>query len=173
MSFLRRLLRRQDGITLVMAVGILGVLTMSGATVVYFSNTNARTAEHSTAYTSSYHLAEAGINEMMAILSRPENNALNKYLLGYQADGSVTHTVHEYDLGTVVVQYEANQPLQRAWLQLDGGADQEDMVLSGLPNGAHEVVLYAMSEDGRTESASAVFTSIGFFFAFMIFGSDA
>jgi Tfp pilus assembly protein PilX len=101
MSFLRRLLRRQEGMTLVMAVGILGVLTMSGATVVYFTNTNARTAEHADAHSSAYHLAEAGINEMMAILSKPENNALNKYLLGYQDGGTVRHTVHEYDRGTV------------------------------------------------------------------------
>jgi hypothetical protein len=101
MSFLRRLLRRQEGMTLVMAIGILGVLTMSGATVVYFSGTNARTAGHSDAHSSAYHLAEAGLNEMMAILSKPENNALNKYLLGYQDGGTVTHTVHEYDRGTV------------------------------------------------------------------------
>jgi hypothetical protein len=101
MSFLRRLLRRQEGITLVMAVGILGVLSMTGATVVYYTSTNARTAGHSDAHSSAYHLAEAGINEMMAILSKPENNALNKHLLGYQANGTVTHTVHEYDRGTV------------------------------------------------------------------------
>ncbi len=36
MNFLRRLLRRQDGITLVMAVGILGVLTVSGTTLIYY-----------------------------------------------------------------------------------------------------------------------------------------
>jgi hypothetical protein len=101
MSFLRRLLRRQDGMTLVMAVGILGVLTMSGASIVYYTSSNARTAKHSDAHSSAYHLAEAGMNEMMAILSRPENNALNKYLLGYKDDGTVVHTAHAYDRGTV------------------------------------------------------------------------
>jgi hypothetical protein len=98
---LRRLLRNQDGITLIMAVGILGVLSFAGATLIYYSNTNARSAEFSNDSTSAYDLAEAGINEMMAVLSRPENNALNKFLLGYQADGSVVTTVHEYDAGTV------------------------------------------------------------------------
>jgi hypothetical protein len=98
---LRRLLRNQDGITLIMAVGILGVLSFAGATLIYYSNTNARSAEFSVDSTSAYDLAEAGINEMMAVLSRPENNALNKFLLGYQADGSVVKTVHEYDAGTV------------------------------------------------------------------------
>jgi hypothetical protein len=94
-------LRAQDGLTLVMAIGILGVLTLSGTTLVYYSSTNARSAVYSDDNSSAYDLAEAGINEMMAILAKPDNNALNKYLLGLQEDGSVTHTVHEYDDGTV------------------------------------------------------------------------
>jgi hypothetical protein len=101
MSFLRRLLRRQDGITLVMAVGILGVLTVSGTTLIYYSSTNARSVQYSAANASAYDLAESGINEMMSILSKPDNNALNKYLLGEQSNGSVTHTTHTYDGGTV------------------------------------------------------------------------
>src|SRR5215211_8921491 len=84
MSFLRRLLRRQDGITLI-----------------NYSSTNARMAALSEDKSSAYDLAEAGINEMMAILSRPENNALNKYILGEQANGTVTHTTQTYDGGTV------------------------------------------------------------------------
>ena len=101
MRFLRRLLRRQDGITLVMAVGILGVLTISGTTLIYYSSTNARSVSYSAANGSAYDLAESGINEMMAVLSKPDNNALNKYLLGEQANGTVTHTTHTYDGGTV------------------------------------------------------------------------
>jgi len=62
MSFLRRLLRRQDGITLVMAVGILGVLTVSGTTLIYYSSTNARSVSYSTGNANAYDLAEAGIN---------------------------------------------------------------------------------------------------------------
>src|SRR5919109_2509764 len=101
MRILRRFLRRQDGMTLVMAIGILGVLTMAGATAVYYTSTNTRTARYSNDNSAAYDLAEAGMNEMMAILSRPENNALNKYLLGYKDDGTVTHTVHTYQRGTV------------------------------------------------------------------------
>jgi hypothetical protein len=81
MSFLRRLLRRQDGITLIMAIGILGVLTMSGTALIYYSSANARSAAYSNDKSGAYDLAEAGINEMMAVLSRPENNALNGSLL--------------------------------------------------------------------------------------------
>ena len=66
-----------------MAIGILGVLTMTGTSLIYYSSTNARSAEYSDDKSSAYDLAEGGINEMMAILSRPENNALNQYLLGY------------------------------------------------------------------------------------------
>jgi hypothetical protein len=98
---LLRHLRAQDGLTLVMAVGILGVLTLSGTTLVYYSSANARSAVYSDDNSSAYDLAEAGINEMMAVLAKPDNNALNKRLLGLQPDGSITHTVHEYDDGTV------------------------------------------------------------------------
>src|SRR4026208_360838 len=101
MGFWRRLLRRQDGITLVMAVGILGLLTVSGTTLIYYSSTNARSVSYSAANASAYDLAESGINEMMSVLSKPDNNALNKYLVGEQSNGSVTHTTHTYDGGTV------------------------------------------------------------------------
>jgi hypothetical protein len=84
-----------------MAVGILGVLSVSGTTLIYYSSTNARSVSYSTANASAYDLAESGINEMMSILSKPDNNALNKYLLGEQSNGSVTHTTHTYDGGTV------------------------------------------------------------------------
>ena len=76
-----------------MAIGILGVLTISGTTLVYYSNSNARSAEFSKDNSSAYDLAEAGINEMAAILNNPANNALNKYLL--------PSTTHTYDGGTV------------------------------------------------------------------------
>jgi hypothetical protein len=84
-----------------MAIGILGVLTMSGTTLIYYSSTNARSSAYSNDKSGAYDIAEAGINEMMAVLSRPENNALNKYILGEQANGSVTHTTHTYNRGTV------------------------------------------------------------------------
>jgi hypothetical protein len=84
-----------------MAVGILGVLTVSGTTLIYYSSTNARSVSYSASNASAYDLAESGINEMMAVLSKPDNNALNKYLLGEQSNGTVTHTTHTYDGGTV------------------------------------------------------------------------
>ena len=94
MTFLRRLLRRQDGITLIMAIGVLGILTMTGTTLIYYANTNARSAAYSDQKSEAYDLAEAGINEMMAVLARPENNALKGNLLPQTTstypDGTVT-----------------------------------------------------------------------------------
>jgi hypothetical protein len=87
------LLRRQDGISLVMAVGVLGVLSFTGSTLVYYSNSNARSAEFSKDNGGAYDVAEAGMNEMMAILSKPQNNALKGNLL--------PQTARTYDGGTV------------------------------------------------------------------------
>ena len=98
---LGRLLRAQGGITLVMSIGVLGLLTLTGTALVYYSSTTMRSAAYSNRNSSAYMLAEAGINEMMAILSRPENNALNKYLLGVQPDGTVLKTTSAYEGGTV------------------------------------------------------------------------
>lgn len=91
-QFLRRL-RSQDGISLVLAIGVLGVLSVSGTTLVYYSSSNVRSAEFSKENASAYDLAEAGINEMVAILSKPENNSLKSDLL--------PTTVSTYEDGTV------------------------------------------------------------------------
>lgn len=77
-----------------MAVGILGVLSATGTTLILSAGANSRTAEYSKDNASAYSLAEAGLNEMMAVLSNPKNNALNSTLLpattGTYADGTVT-----------------------------------------------------------------------------------
>ena len=92
---LKRLLRREDGISLVMAIGILAVLSLSGSSLVYYSTVNTRSSEYSKDNTGAYVVAEAGINEMMSILAEPKNYALNKYLLGYNDDGNTTKTTHQ------------------------------------------------------------------------------
>src|SRR5918912_1464826 len=84
------LLRQQDGISLIM---VLGVLSISGTSLIYYADTNHRAAVYSRGNGSAYDLAEAGINEMMAILTNPKNNALNQYLL--------PSTTHTYSTGTV------------------------------------------------------------------------
>jgi hypothetical protein len=87
------LFRRQDGISLVMAVGVLGVLSLSGATMVEYANSNSRSSEYSKDNSGAYSVAEAGLNDMMSVLSHPSNNALNEHLL--------PQTTRSYDGGTV------------------------------------------------------------------------
>ena len=72
MRLLKRL-RAQEGITLVMAIGILGVLSLSGATLIYYSTANARSASASKGSATAYTLAEAGIGQALSVL----NTALN------------------------------------------------------------------------------------------------
>ena len=101
--------RRQDGISLVMAIGILGVLSLSGATLIHYAAANGRTAQYSKRDATAYDIAEAGIDEMAAILWRKENNPQNPYLLGAQPDGSVVKKTTAYDGGTATWYGTLNQ----------------------------------------------------------------
>ncbi len=84
-----------------MAIGILAVLSVTGTALVGYSTSNSRSATYSRENTDAYVLSEAGVNEMMSVLANPDNNSLNKYLLGYNTDGTITKTTHEYDGGKV------------------------------------------------------------------------
>lgn len=78
---IRNRLADESGIALVVALGITVVLSISVTTAVYYTSTNARSANVSKDRGTAYFLAEAGINSAMSILSRPTNNALDKYAL--------------------------------------------------------------------------------------------
>jgi Tfp pilus assembly protein PilX len=73
MRLLRRHLRAQEGITLIMAIGILGVLSLTGATLIYYSSSNARNASATKGRETAYTLAEAGVAQALSIL----NSSLN------------------------------------------------------------------------------------------------
>jgi hypothetical protein len=88
-----RFLRREDAITLVMAMVVLGTMTFTGGTLIYYVDSTGRSAAYSNSNSSAYGLAEAGINEMMAILSKPENNALKPNLLPQTTSTYATGTV--------------------------------------------------------------------------------
>lgn len=96
-----RLFRRQDGISLVMAVGVLGVLSMSGATLVQYANSNNRSSEYSKDNSDAYGLAEAGIHEALGVVFEKKNNPLNPYLL--------PSTTSTYDGGSVTWSGTLNQ----------------------------------------------------------------
>jgi hypothetical protein len=78
----RRLrLRSERGLVLPIAIGVATMLAIAGTTAIGYSTTNARTSYRSSADQKAYALAEAGVNNAMAVLSLPENNALDPYLL--------------------------------------------------------------------------------------------
>jgi Tfp pilus assembly protein PilX len=62
-------LRDERGIALVMAIGILFVLTVTLGTVIYVTSASARHAEHSNASQKAYALAEAGLDNALAVLN--------------------------------------------------------------------------------------------------------
>ncbi len=62
---------------LVMAIGITSVLGIAGATAVAYSTSGAQEARQSGSRQNAFSLAEAGINNSMAVLNLPTNNALD------------------------------------------------------------------------------------------------
>ena len=100
----RRRLAAADGFVLPLALGILVVLSIAVTTAIYYTSTNSRSSETSKASQASYALAEAGINNALAILSLPTNNAIDKYVLCPDSNSLPTlpcvHT-DTYSSGTV------------------------------------------------------------------------
>src|SRR5258708_3770646 len=90
---MRRRLADNSGIALIMALGVLVVLSIATISVLTYSGSELRTVRYQKSRVTSYSLAEAGVNEAMSVLSLPANNALNTSLLP-----SRTST---YDGGTV------------------------------------------------------------------------
>jgi hypothetical protein len=76
-----RLLRRQDGIALIVSMGVLSMLTISGTTVMVYTNSNTKTSALSRSNEKSFSLSEAALNDAMAVLANPDNNALKQATL--------------------------------------------------------------------------------------------
>jgi Tfp pilus assembly protein PilX len=95
-SLARRLRRCQRGFVLPLTLGISTVFAIVGTTAIAYTTSGARTASRSTADQKAYALAEAGVNNAMAVLSLPSNNALDPYLLPATTvaydDGTVTYS---------------------------------------------------------------------------------
>ena len=62
-------LRDESGIALIMAIGIMFVLTITLGTVIYMTSASARHAERSNASQKAYALAEAGVDNALAVLN--------------------------------------------------------------------------------------------------------
>jgi hypothetical protein len=73
-----RQLKNQEGIALVMVLGALTVLSIAGATTVAYTTSNVKTGARSAKDELSFSLSEAALNNAMAVLSNPANNALDE-----------------------------------------------------------------------------------------------
>ena len=65
---LRGRLRSERGFALVMALGLLTVLTIAGTAVTYYATSNLTASTTSKSRTTAYDLAEAGVNDALAVL---------------------------------------------------------------------------------------------------------
>ncbi len=101
------MLRQENGMALVMALGMLAVLTIVATTLISYTTSNARTAAYSDTKQKTYAAAEAGVNSAVAILGLSTNNALDPCLLHPPTNPSgytcTSHTPFSttYDGGTV------------------------------------------------------------------------
>jgi Tfp pilus assembly protein PilX len=80
-TILRRLRDDERGIAMIIALGVIVVLSVATASAIEYTASNSRNAAISDKSNDAYSLAEAGINNAMAILSRPSNNAMDQYAL--------------------------------------------------------------------------------------------
>jgi hypothetical protein len=91
---LRRLAAQQEGFILVISLGATTVLAIVGTGAALYSTQNYGHASRSKADQQAYSLAEAGVNNAMAVLSVPGQNPLNPALLPERTSpyegGSVT-----------------------------------------------------------------------------------
>jgi hypothetical protein len=94
---LLRLLRKQEGTALVMVMGVLAVLTIAGTSMMVYTSNNARNASRSKVEETSFSLSEAALNNAMAVLSNPTNNALDPDVL---PSTEATASSVSYETGT-------------------------------------------------------------------------
>jgi hypothetical protein len=71
---MRQLIPKQDGIALIMVVGILAVLTIGGSTMMFYTTSNTKSVGRSKVDEASFSLSEAALNNAMSVLSNPAND---------------------------------------------------------------------------------------------------
>jgi hypothetical protein len=96
LASLKHRLAEENGIALVIALGVMLVLGISTTGGLVYATQNQGSAARSKADTAALSIAEAGINNAMAVLSNPTNDPTNASLLPPRTDlydgGSVTWT---------------------------------------------------------------------------------
>ena len=105
-------LRSERGMVLPIALGILSVLSISAMVVIDSSSTNARSSTRSKGDKVAFALAEAGINNAVAVLSKTGNDNLHQSLLPACKIGSTWTSESTWKLndgGTPAFTYEGGQ----------------------------------------------------------------
>jgi Tfp pilus assembly protein PilX len=72
-----RLFRREDGVALIVSMSLLSMLTITGTTVMVYTTANTKTSARSMSNERSFSLSEAALNDAMAVLANPDNDALD------------------------------------------------------------------------------------------------
>lgn len=93
----RRRAGDENGSALILSLGLLVILTITAATLLSYSSSNARTASRSKTDNLSFSLSEAGLANSLAILNNPSNNALDQDILPSSEATAATVT---YEGGT-------------------------------------------------------------------------
>jgi hypothetical protein len=131
LSRIRAAARDEQGIALVLALTTALVLTMLGTTVMISTTQNQGQAARMRGDVSAHALAEAGLNNAMAILSKPTNNAMSPATLpGTEA----TASWNQYDDGTAYW-----------WGTFDQTTTTWELYGKGVarnPNGGRDVIRY-------------------------------
>jgi hypothetical protein len=78
---MRQLIHKQDGIALIMVIGMLAVLTIAGSTMMFYTTSNAKNVVRSKVDETSFSLSEAALNNAMSVLANPVNNSLDPDVL--------------------------------------------------------------------------------------------
>ena len=76
-----RLVADERGIALVMALGMLIVCAIMVVTVIDYTSANQRTTSYSKTRVTAFDAADAGMNDSLAVLNLPSNNALDPDIL--------------------------------------------------------------------------------------------
>ena len=78
---LRRIAREERGMALILALGVLMALSISATTILFVSTSNERSSTNDKRGQVAFALAEAGLNNALAVLNLPTNNALDEDVL--------------------------------------------------------------------------------------------
>jgi hypothetical protein len=109
-----RRLREERGMVLPMALGIIVVLTITVASAIYYTTENQRSAGYSSGKQTALALAEAGLNNSVAVLNEPDNNALRQVTLP-KCTGNAQSNWNRTDLAGGYVLWCGDLDLQNSW----------------------------------------------------------